>query len=340
MLDVLMLAQFDYANTGYRFSKCLELLGLNVLFYKGGRSRSNHPKQGEVYKGIRKGKKGKHRNVVRVPSLRPLVEKAKVIHFIASVFVNTGADLSKKKVVVQHGGSRYRQGHERLNQIFNPIANASIIQMPELMGLGAKNETYVAFPVDTGYLQPDFKRKDCNKLLIGHFPTSTVVKGTGTVLEAIQELEAIPELRDRFEYVGTTILDTPAKRFGVSWEENLDRVRRCDVVIDGCKLKQGGETYGEWGNAAFEAAALGTIPITHSLKVDFYESIYGECPMYIANSKDEIVSRLKAILMMSDEELLTEKKMIRDWIVEKHSLKATAKRLWDEVYCKLLGESK
>lgn len=337
MIDVLMLTKADYSNTGYRFSKCLQLLGLKVSFYKGMNHWVKYPQQGEVIKSLRKARRVKNsaRSTYRVPSLRPLVEEAKVIHFIASTFVDTGVDLSKKKVVVQHGGSKFRQSHARLNQIFNPVADSSIIQMPDLMGLGAKNETYISFPVDTDHLQPLFTCQD-SRLLIGHFPTGVVVKGSKTILEAIKELEADPKFSNRFRYVGVKDLTVSPKKKGVSWEKNLRVVQNCDVLIDACNLKQRDKTYGEWGNAAFEAAALGTIPITHSLKVKFYESIYGKCPMHIANSKDEIVRKLKHIILMNDKELLAEKKKMRRWIVEKHSLKATAKRLWNEVYCKLV----
>lgn len=334
MSDVLILTRYDNANTGYRFSKCLELLGLDVKFYKGKGHPYRYPKQGKICRGITKAKrvKGSARSILRVPILRKEVEDAKVVHFIASTLIDTGVDLTKKKVVVQHGGSLYRQYYVRLNRIFNPIADATIIQMPDLLGLGAKNETYISFPVDTDYLKPNFERKS-DKIIIGHFPSGISVKGTATILDAIQRLENFPELKSRFKYVGVTDLNLKPKTGGVSWDDNLRRVKNCDVIIDACNLKQQGKIYGEWGNSAFEAAALGTIPITHSLKVDLYEEIYSDCPLHIANRKKDIVNRLRKIILMSDEELVAEKKKLRNWIVKKHSFKATAKRLWDEIYC-------
>jgi glycosyltransferase involved in cell wall biosynthesis len=333
MIDVLMLTHYDNANTGYRFSKCLELLGLKVLFYKGRTHSYNYPKQGKVHRAIAKTKKIRDSaSTFYIPALQPIVKEAKVIHFIASSFINTGLHLTNKKVVVQHGGSLYRQYYKRLNRIFNPIADATIIQMPDLLNLGAKNETYISFPVDTDYLKPNFKRKS-NKILIGHFPSGIEVKGTRLILDAIQRLKNFPELKNRFEYVGIKDLNVKPKSGGISWDSNLKRVSNCDVIIDACNLKQRGKVYGEWGNSAFEAAALGTIPITHSLKVGLYEKIYGKCPLHIANRKKDVVNRLREIILMSDKELLAEKKKLRKWIVRKHSFKATAKRLWDEIYC-------
>jgi len=41
---------------------------------------------------------------------------------------------------------------------------------------------------------------------------------------------------------------------------------------------------------------------------------------------------LSKILRMSNEEILADKKKTYQWVKEKHSMEATAQRIWDKVY--------
>ena len=229
-LDVLMLTNNDWANTGHRFSQCLRMLGLEVRLLKGRKHPCNYPEQGEVHKAITEGCDNDLAVVVRAPELRPLAEEAKVLHFIASTFVDTGIDLAKKNVVVQHNGTVYRLHHESHNRFFNRYVDATVIQMPELLRLGAKNETWISFPVDTKELVFHGGLCGRDKVKVGHFPSNPEVKGTDVVLRAVARLENDAAIRDRFEYVG--VRDSRPGR--LPWEVNLDRMRGCDVLIEAC----------------------------------------------------------------------------------------------------------
>ena len=320
-LDVLMLTNNDWSNSGARYSQCLRMLGLNVKFLKGRKHLCNYPEQGEVHEAITRGCDRELATAVYAPELKPLAEEAKVLHFIASTFVDTGVDLSKKNVVVQHNGTVYRLHHESHNRFFNQYIDATIIQMPELLGLGAKNEVWISFPVDTEGLASCTVL--CGKLRIGHFPSNPEVKGTETVLKVIKELETDGAARDRFEYVG--VRNGLPGRF--PWEVNLDRIRGCDILIEACNLTQKGRRYGEWGNTAVEAAALGKVVVTNSLSIKRYESEYGKCPFLIANSESELKDTLRELITAS-------RVWLGAWVVKCHSMEATAEKLKERVYSK------
>lgn len=326
MIDVLMMTSMDHANTGWRTQKCLQSLGLEVMFLKAHYHPYMYPEQGVIHPALQKAFPGKAVfPPPRVPELAKAAENARIIHYIASTFVDTGVNLKTKKVVMQHGGATYRVNHEAINKNLNPYITASAVQMPDLMGLGAKNEHLIFFSVDTDYLKPVYERHS-DKIIIGHFPTSSTYKGTNDFLEVISGL---PEV----EYMGC---DGDTLQIYM-WLDVLKAMRNCDVILDVLSPKAQGRKYGEWGNIAFEGAALGKIVITNSNSVELYKKEYGCVPaMRIANSKGEVEKHLKEIISMPDAELLNERKATREWIEENHSIKATAKRYWERIYKYLL----
>lgn len=320
-LDVLMLTNNDWANIGYGFAKCLRLLGLDVRFIKG----QTHPSyllQGEIHKMIPLGSLGNPElsPYVTANGLRPLTEEAHVIHFTSSAFVETGTDLRKKHVVVQHDGGLYRQKYQIANGLFKGFADITIIQGPDLLGLGAKNEVWICNPVDTEMLRPDFGSN--GKIRIGHFPSNSITKNTGEVLRAIEILEGDRIWGNKFQYIGVR---GPEQR--VSWMTNLERMKYCDILIERCNSK-----VMEWGATALEASALGTIVVTNSHSRELYEKEYGKWALHIANDYEQCVEILKGLISLGDRGILEEKHKSREWVVRYHSFEAVARRLWDKVY--------
>ena len=325
-MEVLMLTHSDWSNTGWRFSKCLELLGINVQFYKGKLHKFGYPEQAVVHKAmLGKRKQCRHPVIFDVPGLKSLVEQAQIIHFTASTFIRTGADLSNKYVVVQHGGSTFRKAPTKVNKIFNPMVDATIIQCPDLLGLGSRNESLIYYPVDTELLQPVFERKNNNKLLIGHFPSTPTTKGTRTITGVINKLAKDPNISNKFKYVGATNK--------VSWPDQLARVSKCDIIIETLNLKFDGRAFGEWGNQAIEAAALGKIVMTNSLTAGLYKKEYGNCALNIVNNATQLEKCLRVTTAADAQTLLKKKQETRKWVVENHSIAATAVRLWEKIYC-------
>jgi glycosyltransferase involved in cell wall biosynthesis len=312
-----MLANDDWSNTGWRFSQCLKMLGLNVMFLKGREHTFAYPVQGEVHDELRTLRRNGNR-------LRALVEEAHVVHYIASAFIDVGVNMKGKNVVMQHGGTAYRQGHEHINPVYNQFVDVSIIQMPELLGHGANNEVWVSFPVDTEVLQPG-EIPEHGPLKIGHFPSVAKVKGTDAVLRAVGSLEGDLAYRDGFTYTGVTNMNMNL----VKWVANLKRLSQCDIYVEACKLTQSGRPYGEWGNTVVEAAALGKVVVTNSLSIERYEREYGQCPLLIANGEAELRDTLRE-LIRADRAWLREKAVaMREWVVKYHSMEATALKLME-----------
>jgi hypothetical protein len=265
------------------------------------------------------------RAIHEAPALKYLAKDAKVLHYIASTFIHPG-DTEGKKIVMQHGGRDYRVHHKELNQIYNRGVSATICQTPDLLDLGAKNEHWIYFPVDTDFLKPCFKTND--KLKIGHFPSLPLEKGTAEILQLMDKLSSGP-LGKRFEYVG--VKDT-SRQGVINWTDSLKRVRECDIIIEMIAPKAQSRTYGEWGNTAIEGSALGKIVVTNSLAKDRYAKEYGECALHLANTVEDLEATLVELLSITKREINSRKRQARKWVEQKHSIPATARRLWDKIY--------
>lgn len=317
MLDVLMIADHDWANTGFRFSRCLRMLGLDVLMIKANYHPFMYPEQALVHPEFL-GLKGDF------PSIAELIDSAKVVHFVASTSINM-PPITGKKYVVQHGGSIYRENHRDINEYFNQFCDAAIIQCPDLLGLGANNEHLIYYPVDTDFIQPVYERKS-EKVIIGHFPSNPSVKGTEKIEGVIRKLKN-SDLGDKFEYVGSTEQ--------VSWIKNLKRMAECDIIIETLQPELNGKKYGEWGNTALEAAALGKVVITNGSKGS-YQHEYGTTLMLNTVSGEDQLDETVSYFV---ESKLTpqHREQTRKWVVDNHSMQATADRLWEKVYKGLLG---
>ncbi len=326
MFDVLMLAKNDFSNTGWRFFKCLQHLGLDVLALKGEFHPFYYPEQIPIHPVL--SKLPNNNLILEAFELHSLAKNARVLHFITSTLIHPGVKLAEKKIVMQHGGSAYRANYEKLNPIYNEVVDTTITQMPDLLGHGANNEQWIYYPVDTAFLQPVFKRG--KKLKIGHFPSSPSIKGTTKILKVIRSLEE--RYGNRFEYVGASGKGPELTR----WTDCLRKMSECDIIVEAMSMKAQGRTYGEWGNTALESAALGKIVVTHSLTSDLYKKEFGPCALNIANTPEALRKTLINILSLSDNEILTMKQQTRAWVEEKHSIPATAKRLWEKVYKDLL----
>lgn len=318
-IDVLILCYDDNSNTMYRFWQCARFLGLNAVMFKGKKHAFGYPVQAPLHPSLSNKPIYSAPTTIMAPGLESLLQAAHLVHLGASTFPMAAVDWSKMNVVVQHGGTVYRQYPDACNSVFNSIAGKSIIQTPDLLGLGAKNEHWIYFPVDTGLLQPDFRDRGTIPI-VGHFPSNPDVKGTAVISEAVRSAGDAGAV---FEYRQDT------KQ--VPWPQHLKRMSECDIIIEGCSPKQGSKAYGEWGNQALEASALGCAVITHNHHNALYEKEYSaKFAPVIANDRYQII---RALCDLRDVERLRQKKYeCRQWVEQNHSIPATAHRLWDKVY--------
>ena len=315
MFDVLFLAYDDNANTGLRFWKCARHLGLNAAMFKGKRHDLGYPEQAPLHPSLSNGPIYSSPVTVLAPGIESMINHSRVIHLVASTYPVCGVDWSKKNVIVHHGGTVYRQNPKECNDIFNQFAKKTLIQCPDLLGLGAVNENLIYYPVDTKELRPAYHIRGEN-VTVGHFP-SNPVKGTAAIETTIRRLIAEGL---KINYIGSSSR--------VPWKENLERMAKCDIIIEGCNTHQNGKVYGEWGNTALEASALGCAVVTHCLSKIKYENEFGELGLVVANNTDDLALAIKNLV--SDEDyLLKVKHRCRKWAVKNHSIPATAMRLWE-----------
>lgn len=306
-MDILIIAKHDWANLGYSYHKALKAVGVDSVMVKLNRHHFAYPEQGTI------------RNIKQIISL---AQQAKIIQYIHSEYISIGP-LKGKRVFVIHGGSKYRQNSNKINKIFNPMVEKTIIQTADLLDLGAKNEVWVLPPIDTITIKPIFNRQS-NKIIIGHYPSDAGVKGSDVINKIIKKINNDEQFKNRIQY---NYSDK-----SVNWNENIKRMSTCDIYVEALSLKQNGKKYGEWGITCLEAAALGKIIITHSQNSDRYRKEYGECPLNIANSPEELETTLKNLIMLKDDDILEKKKQIRHWVETLHNYRAIGKRLFKKVY--------
>lgn len=327
-IDILVLAYRDYSNYAYKLSRCLSHTGLNVKVFKARKHELKYTQEAPIHKELLRAKGvSKSPCIIEAPDFRKVMESAHVIHFTSTLCVKTGLDLRKKNIVVCHGGSIYRQNLKNCNRFFNSFVDVTVIPDADWIRQGAKNDIYICSSVDTNELKPDYKRRS-DKIIIGHFP-SGLTKGTDKILRVIRKLEEDLDLRKRFKYVG---FPEPSKKYVVPYKEQIKRVNDCDIIVEKCKLKQRDKPTGSWGNTALEAAALGKIVVTQFVNKHVYDKEYGDIALHIANSEEEVESRLRTLILMDNEKLLIEKRKTRNWVVKNHSTLVTGNRLWNKVF--------
>jgi len=336
-IDVLGLIKWDWANSGYRFTEALKKLNLKAVSYKGTPlAYFNYPQQLPTLPILSTPPVDMYpvtTNAQDDPTLQYLLDRAKVLYLFGTQYLININLPTSTKVVVQHGGITYRDFPDVCNSIYNPIVSATIAQCPDLLKLGAKNEHLIYYPVDTDLIQPDYDFKDSDKLIIGHFPSNPMNKGTDTINQVIHKLKN-SSLGNKFEYNGIPWRGAKHKKdHFVDWPDNLNRQRSSDIIIETCKPTLHGKPFGEWGNTAIEGSALGKIVVTNSITPSLYAQEYGHCALEI---NDGTASGLEKSLIMliesSREKLLKRKHAARHWVVGKHSIEATALRLWEKVF--------
>ena len=310
-MKILIVATHDWANMAYKYQESLKAVGVDVKAVT-----INYPNRSCIPNYAEK---------CSMKKIRSFAKSTEIIQFMHSQYLDLG--VSNKRIFVFHGGSAYRRNPNKKNNLFNPIVEKSIIQTPDLLGLGAKNEVWVPAGVDTKKIKPIYERQG-EKIIVGHFPSSPLAKSSAEINIVMENLTKT--LGDKFEYVYSSKM--------LDWNKNMERVSKCDIYIDACtpilktKKYPKGHVYGEWGVAAPEAAALGKIVISHMLSYKRYEQEFGECEVRVANSLKMIRKTLKTLLSKTDDELLQIKKDTRMWVEKFHSYEFMGRRLKDVVY--------
>jgi len=220
-------------------------------------------------------------------------------------------NLTKKKIVVYHTGSKYRANPDKYNRIFNHGVFKTFTDQCEFFKLGAKNINYIATAIDVKKLNK-FGHEVQKPYKIGHFPSNKEVKGTEKILEMLSRCnEHILSHSSSF----------------VSHTEQYKRMNDCDIYIELFKPELRGKPYGCFGVTAFEASASGKVVVTQNINQNVYTDTYGECPFVICNTEEEFINNVNSVLALPKIELAQLQTKTYEWVNRVHSYQATGKYL-------------
>ena len=282
----------DYANFALDNTKALQSIGVNAF----GLKRVAHPFSYETELGI-----------ANDSEIKAQIEAADFVQiFHSDIWSARVCEYFKKPYAVYHTGTAYRNSPDEYNQMFNS-AKLVMTDQTEFLSLG--NMKYIATAIDTNKIKP------IPKLInIAHYPSNSNVKGTSEIIEMMSELN-IP-----FEY-STKIVQHNAQ---------LQRVGECEIYIELFKPELNGKPYGCFGVSAFEAAAMGCCVITQNINEKVYTDVYGDSPFYLANDKEMFKFHVQR-LFNAQENIISLCKLSRQYIVDRHSYKATGQRIINEI---------
>ena len=347
--DVTILTAYDWCNTGYRYYKglmqnnvkvqMLKLYAHNIFNYgdEAPYLFSNAKEiQNKSIIAISEHVPMYHykiNNIKYIEIIKKYIESAKIIYFHAETFIELNNYNYNKKIITGVSGHPYRRRPKEYSTFFNKFIYGSLIQCPDLLNLGLKNEHLIYYGVDTDNITPYSLNNNNTILKIGHFPSNPETKGSPDIMNAIDFI--VKKYPNKFIYNGLNI-NSNNPNHEKTWENNLKRMGECDIYIETCKpylnaysvFKEYNNTkFGEWGNTCLEASALGCIVITNSLTKDYYmENYTKDYPLLIANSYEEIIKQLEYLNKLTPDEIIKLKQQYREWVEKNHSLYMTGKR--------------
>lgn len=297
-MKILNLSYDDYSNFAYDNCEALLSVGIDAHSLKRVKHPFDYANQSKVATST---------------EIQREIQKADIVQLFHSdsTWLDYAFNLGKR-VYVYHTGTNYRQNSEYLNTVFNPKVEACFTDQCEFIGLGMKNETYIATAIDTDRFKP-LDWHVATPYSVAHFPSHPVVKGTGKILEMMGTVSG-----------SYKFIHSDAR---VNHQEQMLRMSGCDIYIELFSLMQNDKNYGCFGVTAFEAAALGKIVITNNVFEESYRSAYGDCALVIANCETSFKTKMEWLLQLSQPDLRDLQQKSREWVVSKHSYKATGERL-------------
>jgi len=292
---IIFLSNVDWANVGYTFAKAVKIAGGDAEAFSLRPHPLNYTESSKV---------------VGLAEIRKFVQAhCKTLVWMHSQMVIPPID-SVKKFAVFHGGSTYRNHTKKVNKRFNPIVDVSLTQTQDLLSRGAKNEKWFIPPVDTELLRPDYNTYKLR--LFAHFPSGGR-KGTVNIDAVMKDVQNHHRLSWK-----------TSKRT-LPWEQNIERMRKCDVYIE---TMRGGVDRLAWGVTALEAAALGKVVLANFKDPLQYESEFGvRCPILGNNTKEELEANVYKMLNATDSQLHSWRRDTRKWVEETHGMRPTGQRL-------------
>ncbi len=302
-MRVINICREDYANYGYELSESMKLVGIDAETFALRRHAFGYIKQAT------------HTTVEQIVLQCRKADVIMVMHTDEVLYNVVRAFRNKKTIIVWHTGTRYRQNPDKYNQMWNDVADKVVCCLGEFMDMGCKNPAYFNMTIDVDSFVPNFKAQ--NPLLIAHYPSNQIVKGTATVKMILSEI------RNGNRGKVVTSIDTAIIRH----DRSLIRMRQCDIYVEMMATEQTGKRYGSFGTTALEAAAMGKIVVTNDTDAHIYKEHYGECALIICNDVDSMKEKLNELANMPIQKIIELKKQSRLWVERNHSRKSSGIRM-------------
>ncbi len=301
-MKIVSICYDDHANFMFDNTKALISVGINAISFKRRAHPFGYKEESQI---------GTNDEIIRAIKDSDIIQ----LFHSDSTWLDYAHKLNKR-IIVYHTGTAYRLNSESCNQLFNDKVEICFTDQCEFIGLGMKNETYIATAVDTENIIPDLS--NCkNWSLFAHYPSNAGVKGSDKILDMMNHVlnENINDVTFKFDFSQ------------LSHTEQLARMNECYCYIEMFAPTQFGKPYGCYGVTAFEAAALGKLVITNNIHEEVYKNAYGFCPFVICNTEEEFISKTIDIMHMESDEIMHRMSITRGWIEKKHSYKATGEYL-------------
>lgn len=297
-MKVLNLSVSDFANFSHTNAEALRSVGVHCTDVKLLR----HPFQyGSSSTKI-------HRNQVEA-----LIKQHDIIQIMHSAhqFIEP-CHRHKKKMVMYHTGSYYRNAPEQYNGLCDSYTELTFTDQCEFMHLGAKNLHYIATAVPEFNIHPRYA--ESSPYQVHHYPSNPEVKGTDQIIDMMKH------------HITSCNFKWSASR--VQHEDQMVRLNDCDIYIELFKPILNGKEYGCYGVTAFEAAAIGKIVVTNNIYPEVYKATYGhDAPFVVANTEEEFFVAMYKLVRMDTAELNRLQQYHRIIMEQNHSLKATGNYL-------------
>ena len=303
-LKVVSVMTDDSSNFAYENQECLKSVGIDCEAVKLNPHRFNYKNQAKIL-SIR----DIENKIFEADIVQIMHTDSSFVEFISK---------HRKKCVVYHTGTLYRQNPDGANSVFNPIVSGTITDSGELMGKGAKNEVFIFGTINTDLVSCKINRIKNNPIAIAHYPSSESVKGTDIIFDTINKLKS--------EYPNQFVFNYSSDK--VSHEEQLGRMRTCDIYIELFAPEQDGKIYGSFGVTAIEASALGKIVVTNLSTPDVYLKSYGCLPPFLTpKTKEELYASIQSMIIQEKDIIYLKRRETRAWVEKFHSYKSTGNKI-------------
>lgn len=298
-MKVLNVCFDDYANYSFDNAEALKSVGVDARSIKMKRHPFNYAQESPIGSEF---------------EIRSQIDKADIVQFMHSDHKFLKYAIGKnKRIFVYHTGTGYRNSPKIMNGIFNPHIEAAFTDQTEFIGTGMKREQYIATAIDVKKYK-SFSHQVNEERIISHFPSNASVKGTGDILYLMAKVKA-----KNFKFFYSTDK--------VGHVSQVQRMANCDIYVELFKPFLNGKPYGCYGVTAFEAAACGKVVVTQNIRPNVYANAYGDCPLVIANDENAFINHIERLLGYTNLTISAIQTETYNWVVEKHSYKATGERL-------------